>query len=59
MENVTCKKCARPADAPMAYKCDMCNDEAAEHDPNHGCGGDHCMVKCSGCKEAESKCSCV
>lgn len=40
------------------YKCDVCGQECPEHDPNHSCGGDHCMPKCSGCGEAESKCSC-
>lgn len=59
MENPTCKKCGQAADAPMAYKCDMCGAEAAAHDPNHSCGDEHCVVKCSGCHQAETKCTCA
>ncbi|MGYP001563454255 len=44
--------------ATQGYKCDMCGTESAEHDAGHGCGGDHCLAKCSGCGEAETKCSC-
>ena len=58
MEEVKCKKCEMPADSPMAYKCDSCGEEAQEHDPNHECGGEHCVVKCSGCKESETNCTC-
>lgn len=58
MENHTCKKCDKPADVPMAYKCDMCGAEAKSHDPNHQCGSDHCVVKCSGCKKSETNCTC-
>ncbi|MEK7506831.1 MAG: hypothetical protein AAB585_02360 [Patescibacteria group bacterium] len=54
MEN-KCKKCGM---ATQGYKCDMCGTESAEHDAGHGCGGDHCLAKCSGCGEAETKCSC-
>ncbi|MEX1026389.1 MAG: hypothetical protein WD049_00045 [Candidatus Paceibacterota bacterium] len=53
---MNCNKCGKEGDG---HKCDMCGAEAAEHDPNHECGGDHCMVKCSGCNEAEAKCACV
>ncbi len=58
MENSHCKKCSMPADSPMACKCDMCGAEATEHDPNHACGADHCVVKCSGCKKSETQCDC-
>lgn len=58
MENQNCKKCNMSADSPMAYKCDMCGAESATHDPNHSCGGDHCVVKCSGCKKSETQCTC-
>ena len=58
MENPNCKKCDKPADSPDAYKCDMCPAVSATHDPNHSCGGEHCVVRCSGCKEAETQCSC-
>ena len=47
-----------PADSPMVYKCDMCGAESETHDPSHSCGGDHCVVKCSGCKKAETQCDC-
>ncbi len=50
-----CKGCGGPTEG---YKCDMCGAEAESHDPNHACGGDHCLPKCKGCGEAESKCSC-
>jgi len=33
--------------------------EAKEHDAQHSCGGNRCMPKCSGCNEAEAKCSCA
>ncbi len=58
MENISCKKCSIQADSPMAYKCDVCGDEAKEHDDQHACGGEHCVVKCSGCKKSETQCSC-
>ena len=58
MENTNCKKCAMASDSPMAYKCDMCGAEAKDHDANHACGGDHCVVKCSGCKKSETQCTC-
>jgi len=47
-----CKGCGGPTEG---YKCDMCGAEAESHDPNHACGGDHCLPKCKGCGEAESK----
>lgn len=52
------KKCSTCGVDAQGYKCDMCGAEAAEHDASHACGGDHCQAKCSGCSEAESKCSC-
>lgn len=54
MEN-KCKKCGEKTDD---YKCDMCGAEAKEHDSNHSCGGNHCVAKCAGCGEAETKCTC-
>lgn len=50
-----CTKCQSPTDG---YKCDMCGEESATRDPNHACGGDHCMAKCAGCSQAEAKCTC-
>lgn len=54
-----CQKCGMDADG---YKCEICGAESKEHDPNHACGdepaGTHCVLKCSGCDEAETKCSC-
>lgn len=58
MENPNCKKCGMPADSPMAYKCDMCGAESENHDDKHPCGGEHCVIKCSGCKKSETQCSC-
>ncbi len=58
MENITCQKCGAATDSPMAYKCDICGAESKEHDLNHSCGGEHCVVKYSGCKKSETQCSC-
>lgn len=55
MENMTCAKCQKTA---KGWKCDKCGAEAVAHDEGHGCGGAHCVPKCEGCSEAESKCSC-
>lgn len=55
MEDKRCGKCGGESEG---YKCDQCGAEAREHDAQHGCGGDRCMPKCRGCKEAEAKCSC-
>lgn len=55
MDEIKCSKCGAAAGG---YKCDVCGAESAEHDMGHACGADHCMVKCSGCNEAELKCSC-
>ena len=54
-ETKKCQKCGMTAEG---YKCEMCGAEAAEHDPMHACGGEKCVPKCSGCKEAETKCVC-
>ncbi len=51
-------KCTKCGGGTSGYKCDMCDAESAEHDPNHACGADHCMPKCAGCSQAASKCSC-
>lgn len=59
MGNPACKKCGKAADSPMAYKCDTCGAESATHDPSHGCGAGHCVIKCSGCKLAETLCTCA
>lgn len=56
MENMECSKCGGSA---VGFKCDQCGAEAAAHDANHGCGGDHCMPKCTGCDEAQAKCACL
>ena len=50
-----CKTCGG---ATEGYKCDVCGVEAKEHDANHKCGSEHCVAKCVGCGEAETKCSC-
>jgi hypothetical protein len=50
-----CSKCAGPTEG---YKCDLCGAESESHDPDHGCGGDHCMPKCAACNEAQVGCSC-
>ena len=50
-----CKKCGMKADG---YKCELCGVESKNHDPNHVCGGAHCVLKCSGCGQAETKCTC-
>lgn len=50
-----CKTCKGGTDE---YKCDMCGAESAHHDDTHDCGGSHCVQKCTGCGEAETKCSC-
>ncbi len=42
----------------QGFKCDMCDSESDHHVADHQCGGDHCMPKCSGCGEAQVKCSC-
>lgn len=52
----TCKKCDKET---KGFKCDMCGAEAETHDEKHPCGAEHCMPKCSGCNEAEAKCSCA
>ncbi len=54
-ETMTCSKCGKTADG---YKCEVCGAESAEHDPAHVCGGDHYVIKCSGCNEAHTKCTC-
>jgi len=50
-----CKKCKKEV---SGFKCDICGSESDTHVDNHECGGDHCMPKCTGCGEAEAKCSC-
>ncbi len=50
-----CKKCGGDT---HGCKCDMCGAELDEHDPNHACGGEHCVAKCSACNEAETNCTC-
>lgn len=52
---MNCVKCKKDT---QGFKCENCGEEAAEHDPNHTCGGKSCVGKCVGCNEAETKCSC-
>jgi len=59
MDNPNCKKCGKAGDSPMAYKCDMCGAESQTHDASHACGEAHCVVKCSGCRLAETQCTCA
>ena len=50
-----CKKCGGQT---TGFKCELCGAEADEHHESHSCGGEHCIPKCVGCGEAESKCTC-
>jgi len=50
-----CKKCDGVTNG---YKCDTCGEESTSHVATHACGGEHCVAKCSGCNEAETKCGC-
>jgi len=50
-----CSKCSGPTEG---FKCDMCGEESETHVEDHSCGGAHCVAKCQGCGEAESKCTC-
>lgn len=52
------KKCAKCGGATAGYKCDMCGAISDAHDEGHACGGEHCVAKCTGCSEAETKCPC-
>jgi len=52
---MNCKKCEGPT---SGYKCDICGEESVAHVETHTHGGAHCMPKCTGCNEAEVKCSC-
>lgn len=49
------KTCNGPT---AGYTCDACGSESAEHDPQHTCGGDHCMPKRMGRNKAEARCAC-
>lgn len=50
--------CAKCGGTTTGYKCDMCGAQSDMHDDQHACGGEHCVAKCAGCNEAESKCTC-
>tara|TARA_Y100000310_G_scaffold345859_1_gene471628 strand:+ start:23531 stop:23731 length:201 start_codon:yes stop_codon:yes gene_type:complete len=50
-----CSKCEGETEG---WKCEMCGSESGEHVADHQCGGEHCIPKCKGCAEAESKCTC-
>lgn len=52
------KKCVKCGGKTEGYKCDMCGEEAEKHDESHSCGGDHCVTKCAGCSQSETKCTC-
>lgn len=49
-------QCSNCGCGTEGWKCDMCGAEAEGHVEEHGCGGDHCIPKCSGCGEAQSNC---
>lgn len=50
----TCVTCHGPA---SGYKCMVCGEEAETHSSH--CGAEaNCQSKCSGCNEAESRCTC-
>ena len=53
------KKCVMCGGGTTGYKCDVCGEEAGQHESSHACGGDHCVAKCAGCSEAETKCTCA
>lgn len=50
-----CKKCGMEGEG---FMCEVCSATAAEHDPNHACGGEHCVVKCKPCQKPETQCTC-
>lgn len=52
---MNCTKCSKPT---QGYKCDVCGVESATHDEQHVHGGEHCMLKCGACNEAQVKCTC-
>lgn len=58
-EKMEGKKCMKCGGETKGYKCDMCGEEADKHDENHKCGGGHCVSKCVGCNQSETKCSCA
>ena len=51
-------QCTNCTNETAGYKCDMCGSEAENHVADHSCGGERCMPKCTGCNEAQSKCTC-
>ena len=55
-----CKICSNEIEG---YKCEVCGEEADEltddFKQNHACGQEHVMPMCSGCGEAELRCSCT
>lgn len=52
------QKCATCGQGAAGYKCAVCGEESETHDETHTCGGTNCQLKCVGCSQAESKCSC-
>lgn len=52
-EKTKCEKCGMDCEE---YKCASCGMETSEKGKE--CCGGSCAPKCSGCKEADSKCAC-
>lgn len=55
-------KCAKCGMNVSGWKCAICGEESAEHDANHRHGEPasdrYCMLKCTGCGQAEVLCTC-
>ncbi len=51
----TCTTCGGDTEG---YKCELCTAESRGHDPEHECGGEHCLPKCKECNEAQTQCAC-
>ena len=55
---MTDEACATCGSLTEGYICEMCGETMDAPDYDHECGGEHVMPKCSGCGEAEVKCTC-
>ena len=59
MENTTPLGCATCGGKTDGFKCAMCGEVSAAHNPEHACGGEMFQARCAACNEAESKCTCA
>jgi len=50
--------CSQCEAETKGYKCTECGAVSDEHNSEHACGGDKCLPMCTGCNEAEAKCTC-